>query len=48
MFYEIDGNDSPEVDLLEPWRVLADKTVIVSWYPTNVQAGEPKRQRVRL
>jgi hypothetical protein len=48
MFYEIDGNDSPEVDLLEPWRVLADKTVIVSWYPTKEQAGEPKQQQIQL
>lgn len=25
-FHEIAGNDSSEVDLLEPWRVLADKS----------------------
>jgi hypothetical protein len=48
MFYEIAGNDSPEVDLLEAWRVLADKTVIVSWYPTKEKAGEPKQQRIQL
>ena len=47
-FHEIAGNDSPEVDLLEPWRVLADKTVIVSWYPAKELAGEPKQQRIQL
>jgi len=47
-FQEIAGNGSPEVDLVEPWRVLADKTVIVSWYPTKERAGEPKQQRIQL
>ncbi|MBO0863840.1 MAG: hypothetical protein J2P16_02060 [Mycobacterium sp.] len=50
-FYAIAGNDSPRVDLLEPWRVLADRTVTVSWYPTKElaeQAGESKRQQIRL
>jgi hypothetical protein len=27
------------------WRKLANKTVIVSWYSTKEQAGEPKRQQ---
>jgi len=47
-FYEIAGNDSAQVDLLEPWRILADKTVIVSWHSTNATTGEPKQQRIHL
>jgi hypothetical protein len=47
-FREIAGNDSPRIDLVEPWRVLVNKTVTVSWYPTKEQAGEPKRQRIQL
>jgi len=47
-FYEIAGNNSAVVNLLEPWRVLADKTVIVSWHQTNETTGEPKQQRIQL
>lgn len=47
-FDVIDGNDSPQIDLMEPWRATVDWTVTVSWYPTKEQVGEPKRQRIRL
>jgi hypothetical protein len=47
-FHEIAGNDAPEVDLVEPWRVLVNKSVTVSWYPTKEQAGKPKQQQIRL
>jgi len=40
---------------LEPWRVLkdktvvvSDKTVVVSWYPTKEGDDEPKEQRIQL
>jgi hypothetical protein len=47
-FYEIAGNDSPDVDLMEPWRVLVNMTVTVSWYPRKEKVGEPNRQQIQL